>query len=1064
RKKIPYLIPDLSSHLFLNYNNANMYPLSQVTWITDNPLLPPGENSILLAPEHSIKGVCLFMIDDEPLDQASLHFYDTDYGHISLALVGEIINRDLVLEELPARTPEKLSEAFTFTVTGVKDVEKIHYVEAGSENIFRIVEGNFTTRVQALLDINPAERFSLKLSTEKGDFYIPLSQVTALLPFGLSKPVKLAPGSTNKVRFAFQVPEVLAKQDPGQLFIELRNEDVLIPLGEVATLNREEEKLLTGDGIKVQVNELGSYSSRMVADLTLFDEIDGYGTRLSNPFVLVRDDIPTEDSEAENDGESELVQKKGLANFNINYRDDSEYIVKASNKTEDLLFGYTNDTVIYDGTNHRVILFFKMPSGWDKYKWTLQSEFFPDLAYEVGSEKYSEPKLLVEKLDPSTRKGDKFAQAVEAAIFQAIKDYKVNKSLQEEKETAVRLNLDADKPLKENIAVPRFTTPGKERFMEIDSIERAMELMKELNWLPSQDNIWYYRYSPSAVLSQGWGTENDLANMMEILLVRLGYTPEREKVKIIKKGYKKLQEMSEVTKIKGKELPALSYRHDEEECLLVIPFMEDSSQLSEMVEPVDDDKKITKKAQTVNFSVYLRVKSIRKDRNLQFDKMGSALAGGKAESGPEEIRVMYEKIALDTLSKDALDLGYIVAGKDVGELYTVMVETADEQLVGDKTVDTGQYQIIGEKIEIRLPDGSINYKYDFKEGETHTGIFHSLAVNLPDITEEAAQKLQSVGKKIHSSAENPDEISSLRWYTRTIIGRFLAAQSKYERELADKLGLIVGRTEKARCLMVTVKTDSGNKFITGLDLLRVENDIHSGSKKEIAAFNIFSGLYASKLEAEVLFREKTDGVEKIGLFEIWQQLPQDSHLVSITGKNRKDIISYMEENDFPPGMIDRIENTRNEILIPSKPALIGGKERWAWLEINPRDYRTISVLDTGEHGALLEHALGNWKDDSIKFAVGALIGADAALWSMSAFTLIMDDYEEIKKQAEDFALELAKRLKGVGDTPGISGDIGPVNISYDFATGKPGATRSFLELSYASGFAAGVELYFNMLE
>ncbi|MFP4017425.1 MAG: hypothetical protein ACLFUI_10385, partial [Halanaerobiales bacterium] len=497
--------------------------------------------------------------------------------------------------------------------------------------------------------------------------------------------------------------------------------------------------------------------------------------------------------------------------------------------------------------------------------------------------------------------------------YKAKKEYEIEKLYGSEEKAVKKLTLDGSKISKESIPAPMLTMTGNSRFKDINTLAEFLELMKVISWLPSRDQVWEYRYSPAAVLSQGWGTENDLANMLEIILTRQGFTPERQIVKITDEGYDRLLEISKVDRVEyGKELPAIGYQNGEEKHLLVVPFMKEFSQLKGLVELIDNENEIKKFPEEMWLEVYLKVIPAQMDRNARLRDIGAALAGGEVETEVEEIRVMSERIALDTLSQDVIDLGYIPTGKEMGDLYTVLVETADRKLVGEKTVDTGVYQIIGEKIEIHLPDEIIVYDHDFEEVDSYIGIYHGLAINLPDIKEDVAYALQSTGKKIHSSAENPDEISSLRWYSRTIIGRFLAAQSKYEKELAGKLGLITGRTEKSRCLMVTVKAGSNSDFRTSIDLLRVENDIHNGIEDAVSAFNIFSGLYVSKLEAEVLPGEKS-----IGLFEIWQQLPDNTNFVSITNGNRSDIVAYMEENDFQQRMVEKIQETGNAILIPS---------------------------------------------------------------------------------------------------------------------------------------------------
>ena len=139
--------------------------------------------------------------------------------------------------------------------------------------------------------------------------------------------------------------------------------------------------------------------------------------------------------------------------------------------------------------------------------------------------------------------------------------------------------------------------------------------------------------------------------------------------------------------------------------------------------------------------------------------------------------------------------------------------------------------------------------------------------------------------------------------------------------------------------------------------------------------------------------------------------------------------------------------------------MIDGQERWAWLEINTEDFRTIAVFDTGERGAMIEHVLGNWQQEGTNFIVGALIGVDAAIWSMCDFSLALDDYDEIKKEAHAFAKSLSENLSNVGSTS-VRKDMGPVTGSFDVSTAKAGVARK--ALGYGEGFSAGVDLFFSI--
>jgi len=67
----------------------------------------------------------------------------------------------------------------------------------------------------------------------------------------------VAPGSFNKVRFVYELPQVLA-DNPCELFVDLRKDDVFIPL----SLSQNQPTKPTGtpvraEGIELYVNQLG---------------------------------------------------------------------------------------------------------------------------------------------------------------------------------------------------------------------------------------------------------------------------------------------------------------------------------------------------------------------------------------------------------------------------------------------------------------------------------------------------------------------------------------------------------------------------------------------------------------------------------------------------------------------------------------------------------------------------------------------------------------------------------------------------------------------------------------
>ena len=98
--------------------------------------------------------------------------------------------------------------------------------------------------------------------------------------------------------------------------------------------------------------------------------------------------------------------------------------------------------------------------------------------------------------------------------------------------------------------------------------------------------------------------------------------------------------------------------------------------------------------------------------------------------------------------------------------------------------------------------------------------------------------------------------------------------------------------------------------------------------------------------------------------------------------------------------------------------MINGVQRWAWLEVNPNTYETIAVLDTGERGAMVERVFSDLWKDGLDYVTGGLVGVSSSIWSVSAFSLILDDYKQIMTEAKKFTLGLADRFSGsvkVGD-------------------------------------------------
>lgn len=1060
--KIPYMIPDITTHFFVTVNRTSSYPMSPATWLAESPIVNPGENSLIIKPDEDKKGVLLFVVPDEPTEQMSVHYYDTAFGHIDIPLIGKMEKRNTDLKTLPKSAPQKLSDAFSINISAVSDVNKIEEIEASNQSTFRVVEASLTSNVQALLDIDPKKRLLLSINTDKGPYLIEQNPVTALMPMGFNKPAMMAPGSYNMLRFVYQIPKALADKDALSLYIDLRNEDISLPLNnKKPTAKAMPAKGYAREGATLYINSLSrvdkidkALSQWVVADITVEDKKDGFASRgVVRDFILARDDYKAEspDQKTENQAGS-----AGLGNLNGS---DGKTLIKPDIITDKLILGFCEDTVVYDGTSRRGLVVFKLPSDAKDHTWTLKTSAFSDLELRLTDSKFDSANILALKTEYQS--DETFEKELSKALSKVVNEYNALEASVLGSMTAKKMDMDSATAVKNTVPVPATSTYGVLRMQETDTLAELEGMLKGLMWLPSKNDSWKPRYSPEAVVTQGWGTQFDIANLAEKLLIKLGYQPVRRFVTITPKGLEELKRISGIDTVKFEKLPVLSYEDSAGmRRALVIPLMKDVTELSGLVYMPREQDSIVSSHETVSISVKLIAESLNNGHNAQLGNISGSLSGGDSSGGRYEVQALKEEIPLDALSLDSVDIGYCVTGKETGDLMTAIVSMPSGTIVGNKSIDTGLYKVVGVAITI---DGSMVHEKALSEDEDLGGLFHTLAINLPDLKKEAADYLQKLWEKNYKSAKNPDELSSLKWYTRNIINRFLTAQTQYERELSKGLKLVIGRTQTVRCFVVTVSKDNGgNDIKTSIDLLKSENQAHTGSQEAKSAFYILSGLNATTLEDAAL-----PGNKHLGILDIWGKMPQDSRLIMLSPKMRKENIDQLHQKKYPEILIKEVEGGKHFFIVPEKPSIIDGKERWAWFRIDPVTYHTKAVLDTGENGSMVEFSLGEWKKDAAYFFFGAFSGIDASVWSVCSFSMFITDYEEMKTKAKQFAMGISEGFNyengpvnySVGSIVGFSKSFNNIQIGFN---GKLEVTPDVL--GFSNGYKAGVEYYFRNMK
>lgn len=1145
KEKIPYQIPSFNSHFYVGINGEGMYPASNATWLSNTPLAPPGEPMIQIEPGETIKGALIFLVPDEAILQESLHYYDTVYGHVGIPLVGKMVQNAQNVAKLPTEQPVDITDAFSMTIKGTSLEPKLDRVQAAENTSFRVIEAEFKTKVQALLDIEPRQRLYLSQDTAQGPLLTKMSEVTAHVPYGFMNPILLAPGSNTLARLAYQVPNALSniKSD---IIGDLRDGYISIPITKGNKFGTAVSKpKIVGDGMELQVNDLVSLGGNekfgaryVVADITVFDKKDGFGTTgFESAFALVRNNTSlkeelanssenlntgeakeastsddskgnnetstseekeenTEDGEsaesAESDGssgeEKSVDEEKateaeddkdktqveagnaGLGNFASGF--SSENILGPDPFMNDLLYAVTDEWAVFDGASRRGLIVFQIPEEETLPEWTLQSSFFDGLKLPIRTGSYGSSQLLVYKTNVESN-NDEFEEGLSKAIQEAVSAYEMTRAASGGSFNK-SVGLSTKEGEKNRIPTPSIVYSGLVKIKEVKNDKSFADTMKKLNWLPSKDDAWDYRYSKEAVLTQGWGNEWDLANLAEGLLSKLGCNPKRRIVKLTEEGKEKLAKLGGISQTDKSIMPALSYIDEKGDSkLFVIPFMKDITKLEDLAYMTANQEKFELRKANASISVSIKGESLDKTAATQISDSSNALAGGDgSDTSYEYIEMLKKDIPLSDMSMDAIDIGYVEVGKDKGDIYKVSLNTPSGMVFGEGYIDDGRYKILGVQITVSLPgQEALIQERTVKEGQQLKDIYQTIGINLPDLPKEAAQILETAGNKIYKGAKEPDNVSAMKWYSRSILNRFIANQSTYDEKTAKSLNVRLGRTSMARSIVVTASINpKDQKLVTSVDIMQGINEVHNGTKEAQSAYSIGAGIFLSQLEGRVI---KIG--EKVDLFEIWGKAPKEMSLYIVSdtdGRNRT--LELLKASGGPEALISQLAESEKMFIIPDMPTVIDGEKRWAWLEIDPVTYQTISVIDTGEHGGMAEYVVNMMPsiEDCRDYVAGAFVGITTSVWAVAAFSLELDDYDEILKNAAGLVDSIATYceyvMKGVdfAKNPEISATVwelskGPCKFEFKVNHKLELSGESGHNFDLISGFKEGAAFYFK---
>ncbi|MCG8566813.1 MAG: VWA domain-containing protein, partial [Desulfobacterales bacterium] len=1043
KKAIPaYKIPNLKSHLFVRVNNSHEVSFSPITWALGKPLTPMDAHELVVPGkgephERKRSGILAFRIPDKPVSQLSLHFYDKNYGHVDIPIIGEMSPRKKDLAQLPQTAPTQLGEAFEIEVKERKIGEQLAGISAGKGRVFETLSCTLDSRVNALLNLDPAKRFFLKIPTPRGDRLIPTHPVTQKIPLGFFKDVSVAPGSGNHFALAFHLPRELGHL-PQSLFVELKGEDVEIPLPPVTSPVENTNQDQTGksvnpqkavpvakpevpdtaplhvaraDGIDLEINGIyklsrldGKRKNGFVVDITLKDTQDQNATRIRKPILLANAAHVNLQGKSMAAGENRAA-KKGLGGF-ANAKaetDGSRIFVSPDTATTDRILGYP--PITFDGTKRRSLVLFGADKLKKNEKLYLVSLVFPDLKYEFDPATLAEFKENWQLLSRVNLPKESDQSELDR-LLKKIRSQRVKENKLAARPSKKRVGLDSPKELPQTVDPISLGISGADRIKDIVTPSQAVEALKTLKWVPSTSQ--YVVQSPQAMFTQGWGRDIDMA-------AYLGRMADRRNARVIRgtyaltgQGRSEMEKMAGPIKVKRKRVPFVEWEEDGETHSLVFPFFKEADDLLGLIEP-DDRKEKDKygfrpETYTVAFRLWYKIE--KSTAAMQMGSMGGALSGG-SEKTLKSQRIFKQSFSIPNTDTAMADF-WFAKGKDTKgkSLVSVFYTHPDGQEMDTTKLDQGAIPV---KLLMEISDGNNQSKriIRFKEGQRLSDLFLTISLGAPDLPEPAIKSLEAQAKKQLGNIKNLEPFCLAAWANRQKIISFLGGQTRMEKELAAQLGVTAIHLTHHRCMVAGLERTRDGRFISSLDLRHTAPDLF-GDKEKRRAFALASGLLDTGLEGA------SAGEGSRTVFSLWDQAPR-LRILPLLYKHRKKDMAKMEKAGIPATILERRKNSRKDWLFPSKP--IQGS--WGWLEIDPKTFTLTSVLDDGSNGAMTETILTQENiETTTRYFLGLLIGTNISVGSVINYALMAEDYATIKAKAQKEAKRLACFVKKMEGAPG----------------------------------------------
>ncbi len=1114
-KEVVYSIPSIFKHFYVSLNNGKMMPASEATYLAEKPLIAPGECELNLDEietqyESSPKeGIVIFLVEKadrylDDMEQLSFHCYDTTNGHIEIPIVGSMPDALQHMDSLPTETPLNVCDSFSLSLTGMTDEKEIQgfftdgdvFEEEYKASSFRTVEMAFKSNVQALLDINPIERFYYEIETDNGVFWIPMSGIVNNIPLGFNGKTMLAPASANSVRMPYIIADAFKNTKAG-IVGEIANGSFRLPIVDGnAYSGAKAASKYENEYFTFEVNEIAyeniEWKDQVILDFTITDkpDEDALGTGgIDELFYLEREAAEATDAHSESSGTMiDAVSRKGLGSFAdmTDLFGEQGMVYPSKYETARLVFGasYENrDWGVYEGQSRRGILVFNVPDD-NGHEWHLKSEFINDLDVVVPDSEISDRNLLATTLNIEV--DDPLDGILAQKVAAAIEEYRATHP-GEDVET---IGLSDEEIVGNHIKVPYLTVYGSEVLEKVTDMDAFNKLMASLTWMPNEYTYDDSYKAPEAVISQGYGTDNDFAELTLYCLRKFGYNPSITAYMLSEAGYDNLMRLADAEFEKPSRVYAIKYKDATGKSHVYVPAFRTEVENITGLGYINSEEGIWEPYHNtahleVTVSGQLTENALAGLQAAMAADIGSILGGGDGAIDPyETVTLLSEEIDLTECSKDLVDISFVSLGKSDDGVHDYVTAVADTPAglykKGDNWIDTSQYRI--DRIDIRVDD-KITHTMLFEEGTDLLYIFKTLAINTPELTPEASEAFEKAIVKANAAKTETGltDYGIARWFTHAACARFVKALSDMDRDSAEKLNCTIRRVDNMAAFMVTLfgngadavgSTDVMNytsNVYTRYGAENLEYDFRNNAQK---AYNAATGTMLSMSEGYFL----PDG-KGAGYVQYWAALPEGAGILSIDcdESQRRAAADYFEQREYPKYLIERLRNAdyNTAFVIPTAKSTVNGEEHLVWLEIDTGTMETISVFDTGERSAMASYCFGLSPKEMLEFAIGGLVGVTLSHFAVSAYALEFDEYEDIMANAFALMGYSYKCVTGFRDkleaiknpTGAIAGYVSDaIKDRYDIdlmGMYKDLTGESLPKPSYELGYKMVIEMYFG---